>query len=80
MKTNQLSKTHLYLHQKLTKSRIRNHKQKQKKTLGNIPNLRDGLNSFMTKIITKPADKGSIVVITTPEFYWKMCQSHLNNE
>lgn len=80
MKTNQLSKTHLYLHQKLTKSRITNHKQKQKNTLDNIPNLRDGLNSFMTKIITKPADKGSIVVITTPEFYWKISQSHLNNE
>ena len=32
------------------------------------------------EIIIKPADKGSIVVVMTPEFYWKMCQSHLNNE
>ena len=51
----------------------------------NIPNLRDELNSLMTKIrsseiIMKPADKGSIVVVMTPEYYWIMCQSHWNNE
>ena len=39
-----------------------------KRTSDNIPNLRDGLNSLMTKIrsnefIIKPADKGSIVVV-----------------
>ena len=51
----------------------------------NIASLRDGLNSLMTKIksneiIIKPADKGSIVVVMSSEYYWKMCQSHLNNE
>ena len=52
-----------------------------KRSSDKIPNLRDGLNSLMTKIrpneiIIKPADKGSIVVVMTPEFYWTMCQSH----
>ena len=32
------------------------------------------------EIIIKPADKGSIVVIMSSEYYWTMCQSHLNNE
>ena len=45
-----------------------------------MPNLRDGINLLMMKIrpnriITKPADKGSIVFVMTPEFYSKMCQS-----
>ena len=45
----------------------------------------DRLNSLMTKIrsneiMIKPADKGSIVVVISSEYYWKMCQSHLNNE
>ena len=56
-----------------------------KRTSDNIPNLRDGLNSLMTKIrsneiIIKPADKGSIVVVMSSEYYWTMCQSHLKNE
>ena len=56
-----------------------------KRISDNIPNLRDGLNSLMTKIrsneiIIKPADKGSIVVVMSSEYYWTMCQSHLNNE
>ena len=56
-----------------------------KRTSDNIPNLRDGLNSLMTKIrsneiIIKPADKGAIVVVMSSEYYWTMCQSHLNNE
>ena len=51
----------------------------------NIAILRDGLNSLMTKIesneiIIKPADKVSIVVVMSSEYYWIMCQSHLNNE
>ena len=25
-------------------------------------------------------DKGSIVVVMTPEYYWIICQSHSNNE
>ena len=32
------------------------------------------------KIIIKPGDKRSIVVVMTPEYYWTMCQSHLKNE
>ena len=56
-----------------------------KRISDNIPNLRDGLNSLMTKIrsneiLIKPADKGSIVVVMSSEYYWAMCQSHLNNE
>ena len=31
------------------------------------------------EIITKSVCKGSIVVVMTPEFYWTVCQSHLNN-
>ena len=51
-----------------------------------MPNLRDELNSLMTKIrsneiIINPVDKGSIVVVISSEYYyWTMCQSHLNNE
>ena len=45
-----------------------------KRTSHKTPNLRDGLNSLMTKIRAnkiriKPADKRSIVVVTTPEVY-----------
>ena len=55
-----------------------------KRTSDNIPNLRDWLNSLMTKIrsneiIIKPAE-GSIVGAMSSEYYWTMCQSHLNNE
>ena len=53
-----------------------------KTTSDNIPNLRDWLDSLITKIrsnkiIIKPADKGSIVVVMMPKYYWAMCQSHL---
>ena len=56
----------------------------KKRTTDNIPNLTDGLNPLMMKIrsneiITKSVCKGSIVVVMTPEFYWTVCQSHLNN-
>ena len=56
-----------------------------KRTSDNIPNLRDGLNSLMTKIrskkiMIKPADKRSIVAVMSSEYYWTMCQSHLSNE
>ena len=56
-----------------------------KRISDNIPNLRDILYSFMTKIrsnkiIIKTADKGSIAVFMSTEYYWTMCQSHLNNE
>ena len=51
----------------------------------NIPNLGDELNSLMTKIRSNeitinPVDKGSIVVMLFEYYYWKMCQSHWNNE
>lgn len=47
-----------------------------------MPNVRDGINLLMMKIrpnriIIKPADKGSIAAVMTPEFYWKMCQLSL---
>ena len=32
------------------------------------------------KIIIKPGDKGSKVLVMTPEYYWTMCQPHLKNE
>ena len=56
-----------------------------KGTSDNIPKLRDGLDSLMRKIrsnksIIKPADKGSVVVAMTPEYYWTICQSYLDNE
>ena len=56
-----------------------------KRTSDNIPSLRDGLNSLMTKIrsneiIIKHADKGSIIDVVSSEYYWAMCQSHLNNK
>ena len=56
-----------------------------KRISDNLPNLRDGSNSLITKIrsneiIIKPADKGSIVVLMSSEYYWTMYQSHLNSE
>ena len=53
-------------------------------TFDNIPKLRNGWKQLMAiirsnKIVTKPADKGSIVVVMAPQFFWKMCQSYLNN-
>ena len=32
------------------------------------------------EIIIKPGDKGSIVVVMTPDYYWTISQSHLKNE
>ena len=32
------------------------------------------------EIIIKLADNGSLVVVMSSEYYWAMCQSHLNNE
>ena len=31
------------------------------------------------KIITKQADKGSIIVVLTPKVYWNMCYRHLSD-
>ena len=32
------------------------------------------------EIVIKPADKGSITTVMSPEFYLDMCESHLRNE
>ena len=56
-----------------------------KKTTRNISSLRNGLNSLIKRtteneIVIKPADKGSIITVMSPEFYLNMCESHLRNE
>ena len=89
MNTNQLLKTNLHLHQKNNESHeleaicknLPETKINIKRIPDNIPNIRDILNSLMTKIrsneiLIKPADKGSIVVVMSSEYYWAMCQSH----
>ena len=58
---------------------------KMKKTTDNISSLRNGLNSLTKRtteneIVIKPADKGSIITVMSPEFYLNMCDSHLRNE
>ena len=58
---------------------------KMKKTTDNISSLRNGLNSLIKRtteneIVIKPADKGSIITVMSPEFYLNMCESHLRNE
>ena len=89
MNTNQLLKANLHLHQKNNESQeleaicknLPETKINIKRIPDNIPNIRDILNSLMTKIrsneiLIKPADKGSIVVVMSSEYYWAMCQSH----
>ena len=46
--------------------------------------LRSALDKLSRKIqrneiVIKPADKGSIIVVMSPEFYWDMCLKHLDN-
>ena len=91
MKTNQLLKANIHLLQKNNENQeleticknLSKTKINIKRSSDNIPNFRDGLNSLTTKIrsneIIKPADKGSVVVMSS-EYYWTLCQSHLNNE
>ena len=45
---------------------------KMKKTTSNMSSLRNGLNSLIkrtteNKIVVKPADKGSIITVMSPE-------------
>ena len=47
-------------------------------------NLRKGLELLLekvntNKIIIKPADKGSIIVVMAPKDYWNMCYRHLSD-
>ena len=58
---------------------------KMKKTTSNVSSFRNGLNSLIKRtteneIVIKPADKGSIITVMSPEFYLNMCESHLRNE
>ena len=58
--------------------------KKRKNRIDNIKDLRDDLNKLILRakqkeIIIKKADKGSIVVIMSPEYYLDMCCRHLNN-
>ena len=53
-----------------------------KRSPDNIRGLRGSLQSLMDKvkkqdIVIKPADKGSIIVLMSPEYYWQMCCRHL---
>ena len=51
-------------------------------TPNNLMNLRKGLELLLekintNKIIIKPADKISIIVVMTPKDYWNTCYRHL---
>ena len=55
----------------------------RRKTKDNIGRLRPALRSLQTKIeekkiVIKPADKGSIIVVMSTTSYWNMCLRHLN--
>ena len=55
-----------------------------RKSKDNLMNLRKGLELLLekvntNKIIIKPADKGSIIVVMAPKDYWNMCYRHLSD-
>ena len=54
---------------------------KMKKITDNISSLRNSLNSLIKRteneIAIKPADKGSIITVMSPEFNLNTCESHL---
>ena len=52
--------------------------------MDNLHTFRRGLDSLIRKIenketIIKTADKGSIIVIMLPDYYWNICQFHISN-
>ena len=54
------------------------------RTKDNLHTLSKGLDSVIRKIenkeiIIKAADKGSIIVIMSPDYYWNICQSHISD-
>ena len=54
------------------------------KTKDNLHTLRKGLDSLIKKIenkeiIIKPADKGSIIVIISTDYYWDICHTHISD-
>ena len=54
------------------------------KSKDNLMNLRKGLELLLekintNKIIIKPADKGSIIIVMKPKDYWNMCYRHLSD-
>ena len=55
-----------------------------RKSKDNLMNLRKGLELLLekvntNKIIIKPADKGSIIVVMAPKNYWNMHYRHLSD-
>ena len=55
-----------------------------RKSKGNLINLRKGFELLpekinTNKIVTKPADKGSILLVMTPKDYWNMCYRHFSD-
>ena len=54
------------------------------KTKANLHTLRKGLDFLIwkienKKIIVKPADKGSIIVVMSPDYYWNVCDSPISD-
>ena len=54
------------------------------KTKANLHTLRKRLDFLIWKIenkeiIVKPADKGSIIVVMSPDYYWNICHSPISD-